>query len=211
MSTTSAICQHSATYLDVDETKCRTCGQSLTYPRRAPGPQDKKDRARDIRLLAGELRRRDELPVEVVEVSQLLMCHCCREMLAPENFHHRNIPTAAKRQFRSNRCRGCTSFRLRIKRQQDPESTRQRDRARRERYIGAFTPEQRQQEKERRGAAQDTAENRAAQTRRRARKAGIPVMIQTAGRLPTLVKPVCRVAATCPLRSYCTIEGKGVA
>ena len=207
MSTTSAICQHSATYLDVDETKCRTCGQSLTYPRRAPSPQDKKDRARDIRLLAGELRRRDELPVEVVQVSQLLMCHCCQKMLPQNDFHVNNHQAAKNRNYRAPRCRGCIAFRLRVKRQLNPERFRERGKERRARYQAALTPEQRELEKQRR----DTTRNAAAVKRYQARRAGTPVMVQKAGRPPIHIKPICRISEGCPLRRFCTIENKGLA
>ena len=94
MSSTSAICQHSATYLDVDEVKCWSCNTSLTYPARPPGPEDAKDRRRDVRILAGEHRRRDSSPVEVeAEVSQLL-CHCCQKMLPQNDFHVNNHQAA---------------------------------------------------------------------------------------------------------------------
>ena len=206
MSTTSAICQHSATYLDVDEVKCWSCNTSITYPARPPGPEDAKDRRRDVRILAGEHRRRDSSPVEVeAEVSQLL-CHCCRVMLPENDFYRNNHPTARKRNYRAPRCRGCTAFQLRVKRQLNPEGARQRGKERRARYQAALTPGQREMEKQRR----DTTGNASAVRRYQARRAGTPVMVQKAGRLPIHIKPICRVAASCPLREFCTVEGKGL-
>ena len=213
MSTTSAICQHSATYLDVDEVKCWSCNTSLTYPARPPGPEDEKDRRRGVRIAAGEHRRRDEpqaiqevVQAEVVEVSQLLMCHCCREMLAPGDFYRNNSPTARNRGFRAWRCRACTAFRLRVQRQLDPEGTRQRGKERRARYQAALTPGQREMEKQRR----DTTGNASAVRRYQARQDGRPVPLQRSGRLSLHIKPVCRVFQTCPLRPYCTAEAKGL-
>ena len=207
MSSTSAICQHSATYLDVDEVKCWSCNTSLTYPACPPGPEDAKDRRRDVRILAGEHRRRDSSPVEVeTEVSQLL-CHCCQKMLPQNDFHVNNHQAAKNRNYRAPRCRGCIAFRLRVKRQLNPEGARQRDQERRKRYLIALTPEQREQEKQRRGAA----ENALSQVRSRARKSGKQVPLQRAGRAPLHVKPVCRISEGCPLRRYCTIEAKGLA
>ena len=211
MSTTSAICQHSATYLDVDEVKCWSCNTSLTFPARPPGPEDVKNRRRDVRILAGEHRRRDSSPVEVeAEVSQLL-CHCCRVMLPENDFYRNNHPTARNRNYRAPRCRGCTAFRRRVQRQLDPEGTRQRDRARRERYLIALTPEQREPEKQRRGAASSKEANALAQVRSRARQDGRQVPLQRSGRLSLHVKPVCRIYRECPLREFCTTSAKGLA
>ena len=216
------VCQHKSVFLDEDETKCRVCSQSLTFPARPPAPADEKDRRRDRLAASGEKRRRDSSPVEdqvvtqhqdqevtperqAIPSTQLLTCSCCKEQLAQENFHHRNNPAAAKRLFRSYRCRGCVAFGNRIRRQQQPEAIRARDRQRAQRYYLSLTLAQKMQYRTSKEA------NNLATKRHRARQNGIPVLIQKAGRLPTLVKPICRVAATCPLRSYCTIEGKGVA
>ena len=214
-------CPHKSVFWDGDESKCRICGDSLSFPRRPPGPADERERRRDRLVASGEKRRRDSAPVEVQEIIQVaqevehsssarLLCNCCLEMLPPENFYASNHQAAKKRNYRAPRCRGCTSFQLRVKRQEDPEGFRERDRARRARYQESLTTEQRQQEKERRGAAQDTAENRAAQTRRRARQDGRKVLKQRSGRQPIYLKPICRVFQTCPLRPYCTVEAKGL-
>ena len=122
-----------------------------------------------------------------------------------ENFHHRNSPAAAKRLFRSHRCRGCVAFGNRIRRQQQPEAIRARDRQRAQQYYLSLTLVQKMQYRTSKEA------NNLATKRHRARQNGIPVLIQKAGRLPILVKPICRVAATCPLRSYCTVESKNLA
>ena len=201
-------CEHPAgsRFWDGDESKCRVCGDSVTFPRRVPTAQDARDRRRDARITAGEHRRRDESPVvEVQEVeaspsAPLLLCHCCKELLPANDFYRNNSQTARNRGYRASRCRGCTSFQLRVRRELNPEGTRQRDRARRERYIGALTPILRELEKQRR----DTTRNASAVKRYQARRAGTPVMVQKAGRLPIHIKPICRVAATCPLRTFCT-------
>ena len=67
------ICSHKSVFWDTDEWRCRTCRKSLTYPPRPPGLEDVKNRKRDVRIAAGEHRRRDSSPVEVeAEVEQLL-------------------------------------------------------------------------------------------------------------------------------------------
>ena len=40
-------------------------------------------------------------------------------------------------------------------------------------------------------------------SRHRARKEGREVLLQRRGKSPILLKPVCRVAMTCPLAPYC--------
>ena len=230
MSTTTVTCAHESTYLDIDELKCRTCGQSLTFPPHDPTDAEKKDRRRDIRIVSGEHHRiyspveqgieaqEDEAEQEVevqevvaeqeVEACPLLICHCCRAMLPPDSFYANNNPTARNRAFRAWRCRGCTSFQLRVKRQQDPEGFRERDRTRRTRYQESLTPEQKEWETQHRTGREA---NNAATNRYRARQDGTPVPLQRPGRLPIHVKPICRVFHTCPLRPYCTTEGKGLA
>ena len=208
-------CEHpaEATYWDGDEEKCRACGQSLTYPPRHPTAEDEKDRRRDARITAGEHRRRDESPVEVVEASPsapLLLCYCCREMLPPENFYTNNSRTARNRGYRAWRCRPCAAFQLRVRRELNPEGTRQKDRARREQYVGALNPILREQERQRRGAAENTAGNALAQVRSRARQSGRPVPLQRAGRSPLWVKQICRISEGCPLRPFCSTEAKGL-
>ena len=146
MSTASAICQHSATYLDVDEVKCWSCNTSLTYPRRAPGPEDERERRRNTRIAAGEHRRRDSSPVEVEAEVEQLLCHCCRMLLAPGDFYRNNSPRARARGYRAWRCRGCTSFRLRVQRELKPEAHQAAETGRgAQRYlIDDMTPEQRE-------------------------------------------------------------------
>ena len=84
------VCQHKSVFWDEDEEKCRACGQSLTYPPRAPGLEDLKSRKRDVRIAAGEHRRRDSSPVEVEAEVEQLLCHCCRMLLAPDDFYRNN-------------------------------------------------------------------------------------------------------------------------
>ena len=174
-------CPHKVVYLDEDETKCRVCSQSLTFPARPPGLEDEKDRRRDARIIAGESHRRYtrvEVEQDTQASTQLLKCFCCKELLSPENFYANNSPTARNRAFRSWRCRNCASFRSRTQRAQNPEAYRLRDRTRRTQYQESLTVEQKQQEKERR----NKTGNAAAQTRRRARQDGIPVPLQRPGR-----------------------------
>ena len=204
-------CQHKSVFLDEDEEKCRACGQSLTYPRRAPGPEDARNRKRDTRIAIGENHRRYtpveqeiiqvEAEVEASPSTRLLPCSCCKEMLPPDSFYARNSPAARNREYRASRCRGCTAFRLRVKRQQDPEGMRQLDRERRERYLKSLTPEQREQETKYNRTSREA--NTAATQRYRARKEGRGVLKQRRGKNPVLLKPVCRVADTCPLAPYC--------
>ena len=224
MGITTVACAHESTYFDVDEWRCRTCGASLTYPARAPGPEDVKDRQRDSRITAGEAHRVHR-PAEVVEAVQeqvqedvevdppapSLLCHCCKAMLPPESFYVSNRQGSKSRGFRAPRCRGCTAFQLRVMRQQDPEGIRERDRARRERYIQALTPEQKEGEKQRRRKNQKTGANAAAQVRSRTRQDGRGVPLQRPGRLSLHIKPICRIAEMCPLREFCTTSAKGLA
>ena len=221
-------CQHKTVFWDEDEWRCRTCSQSLSFPARPPGPEDEIDLKKARRITAGEHRRLTLTPVEdqdqvviqdqvvlperqAIPSTQLLICHCCMAMLPQENFHHRNSTAAAKRQFRSNRCRPCTAFQLRVQRQLDPERTRQRDQERRARYQAALTPGQRDLEKQRRGAAGNKMGNALAQVRSRARQDGRGVPKQRPGRPSLHIKPVCRIYRGCPLREYCTTEAKGLA
>ena len=255
-----AICQHSATYVDEDEIKCRSCNSSITFPRRVPTVEDERARKHDLSArhryqdtsavevedqedqedqgqeevqepvveAVVEVQEQVEVPevVEVVEEVQeqvqeaveveviqhadgvsapSLLCTCCKQAMAPEAFHVSNRPGAKSRGYRAARCRPCTAFANRTRRQQDPEGVRQRDKERADRYRGAWTPEQRMKYRT------TKAKNNLAAKRHRARLAGIPVLIQTAGRLPTLVKPVCRIYQGCPLRQFCTVEGKNLA
>ena len=192
----TSTCTHESVLWDVDEYRCRTCSRSLTFPTRPPGPEDAKNRRRDSR------RKVEDMQVEVEETeeteeetTQLLICHCCKEMLPLDSFHVRNHPAAEIRHFRASRCVGCTAFRLRVRRQQDPDGMRSRDRERRN--PGQPRPAT---------TAETIAANTAAGQRYRARQAGRPVLKQRRGKLSIHVKPICRVFETCPLRSYCTVE-----
>ena len=207
MSTTSAICQHSATYLDVDEVKCRACSQSMTYPRRPPGPEDEQGRRRDTRIASGEHRRRDSSPVEVEAEVEQLLCHCCRMLLAPGDFYRNNSPRARHRGYRAWRCKGCTSFRLRVQRELKPEAIRQQGRERRQRMIDDMTPEQREH-----GRKKTTRKDNASAVKRyQARKSGTPVPLRRAGRTPLYLKQICRISESCPLRRFCSTESKNLA
>ena len=163
---------------------------------------------------AGEKHRVTE-PVEVEPVEPisppvpLLACKCCRETLPLGSFA-RNIKNTNRFQ-RARWCRACTAFRLRIRRQQDPERFRAKGRERRERHATNMTPERKAAAKLYRASESVRQSTNAAAARYKARQAGIPVLIQKAGRLPVFIKAVCRISEGCPLRPYCTIEGKGLA
>ena len=232
MSTTTAICEHpaAARFWDIDEMRCRNCGQSISYPPRLPSAEDARDRRRDARIVSGEHHRRTYAPVqeqEVVEVehgvqehgvqplqeadtqasTQLLPCHCCKQMLPPDNFYADNSAKAAKRLFRAPRCRPCTSFRLRIERERNPEAIRRRDRVRAEGYREKARAEGRAPT----ATKASTAANTLASQRYRARLDGRAVPLQRPGRLPVFLKPICKIFAGCPLRKYCTVESKNLA
>ena len=216
-------CQHppASRYLDSDEIICRLCTTSLSFPPRPGTPDDHLELKRDIRTIAGEKHRVTPAQVaqEVQEVqvvhevvqevqdveARFLACTCCHQLLPLDSFHNRNSRKAANRFFRSHKCRGCTAFQLRMKRQQNPE-LRERDRQRQARYQAGLTPEQR----ERQRLTRDKSENPSAVKRYQSRQRGIPVLIRAAGRVAVHVKPACRVAATCPLKIYCTVEVKGL-
>ena len=197
--------------------RCRLCTASLSYPTRPPTPDDTRKLERDKRTTAGEKHRTTPVQdveaqdveaqdVEVQDVeARFLACTCCHQLLPPDSFHNRNSPKAATRFFKAHKCKGCTAFQLRVKRQQNPE-LRERQRQRQARYQAALTPEQRERQRQTR----DTSANPSAVRRYQARQRGIPVLIQTAGRVAVHTKPICRVAATCPLKIYCTVEGKGL-
>ena len=135
----------------------------------------------------------------------LLRCSCCEQMLPALSFTVRNHESAKNRQYRASICRPCKAFRLRVRREQNPEAARARDRQRGEKFRaenpGYFnqskTPAQRE-------------DNRLAVARLAARQSGKPVMRQRPGRLAVLQKPICRVFESCPLRQYCTVEQKGL-
>ncbi len=135
---------------------------------------------------------------------RLLRCSCCKEEKPQFCFGgaSRNVYRAS----RQNQCRGCDAFRRRIKRQQRGPEITERDRLRAKEYRENMTPEQRARYRT------PKESGNAAHRRWYAREAkGRPVPKQRAGRIPLLVKPACRIAASCPLRDYCTSESKGLA
>ena len=152
-------------------------------------------------LLAVNANGRHSLPP--FTPPRLLECTCCRELL-PQFCFSRNA-RAAHRERRNAMCRGCLAFRERVKREERPETVRAIDRQRQATWRAGLTPEQRK------AKAPSKAAVNAAGQRYRARQNGRGVLKQRAGRQPILVKPICRVAAVCPLRDYCTTEGKGLA
>ena len=139
-----------------------------------------------------------------------LPCLCCRELLPLDSFSARNNPAAKSREFRASYCRACMAFRSRVKRESDPEGARQRSRQYRQTFLANLTPEQQDAYRQQRAAQPKDAVN-AAGRRYQARKHGKNVLKQRPGRAAILLKPVCRVFETCPLRPYCTTEGKGLA
>ena len=223
MSTTA--CQHppAAQYLDVDETRCRACATSLTFPRRPPTPGDAKDRQRDLLISGGEKRRVTEpLEVEDQEVTQhqvqevlperqdtdtqaipstpSLVCTCCKLTLPLKEFST-NL-RALKRAQHSYQCRGCQAFRSRLGRELNPEETRRKGRERRQRYTANLTPEQQAAAKLRRRESLESTNS--ASRRYYARNArGRPVPKQRQGRPVLLLKVICRIRDNCPLASYC--------
>ena len=66
-----ATCQHKSVFLDEDETKCRTCSASITFPRRAPALDDRQELKRDIRTTAGEKRRTTPVEDQEFEVQEV--------------------------------------------------------------------------------------------------------------------------------------------
>ena len=136
---------------------------------------------------------------------RLLRCSCCQELLPQFCYSVRNNESSRNREFRASQCRGCMAFRLRVRREQNPDGVRARDRARQGVWYGGLSVE-------RKATLTKTpkADNNAAVRRYYARTKGRKVMKQARGRSPILLKPICRVADSCPLRSYCTVESKGL-
>ena len=182
-------CPHPAgsRYWDLDEERCRLCSQSITYPAREPGPQDKR----------GYIP-----PVEPVE--KTLLCTCCHQILPLDAFGLNRA--ASHREQRAYACRVCAAFRQRMKRKADGPAVRKRDRSRMRAYLDK--PEKRAAHNETVKTHRET--QNAAGRRRNARDKGIPVPIQRAGRAPIYLKQVCRISENCPLREFCTTENKGL-
>ena len=222
LTNTATTCQHPAgsRYLDVDEIKCRLCNQSLTFPPRAPGPQDEKDYSPPIppetysyddgtaaclacRTLQtpavgdnGIARCTEEDCGRVL----LLRCNCCKATLHVSDFYTDNQrPT---RENRGMKCRRCIAFYSLARRTANPEEHRARNAAysrkiQRERVEGkrppvheSRTPEQKQR----------TAQ---ANTRARMRESGIPVPKRKSGGNAIYLTQVCRIKDTCPLARFC--------
>ena len=133
---------------------------------------------------------------------RLLSCSCCKSMLPQFSFSKQ--AKMVNREGRNSACKGCLAFRSRIRREQRPEEIRAKDRLRMAEYWRTA------QAKGRQRSPTSPADSAAAAKRHRARKAGRDVLLQRPGRSPMLMKPVCRVAASCPLRSFCSVESKGV-
>ena len=212
-------CQHERTYRDEDEEKCRSCHRSLTYPPRPPMEiilscigcrLSQKGEVLDGKAICH--RCYDTLlVVDADGTHQLpprkLLCTCCKTWLDQGDFYHDT--TMSHRDYKTSWCRGCTAFRRKVQREQDPEPNRARarDHSRKiqaERVAGtrppihaSLSPEQK-------------AKKRLAVKRVQARAAGQPVLLLRPGREAVHSKPICRIAAACPLREYCTTEKKGL-
>ena len=205
-------CQHPALAIhwDTDEWKCRNCGWSLSFPPRPPGADEKRPLPggayrgpRDEVGVTEAEEEKDEAPDEAPDADDkcLLRCSCCRQSLPVSSFGRRNNPAAKNREYRQSRCRVCTAFQLRARRQQDPERFKTRDRERRERWLLSLPPDL--QAAQRNHGRNDTEANNAASKRYKARQAGVPVLLQRRGRPPIHLAPVCRVSASCPLAGFC--------
>lgn len=91
------------------------------------------------------------------------------------------------------------AFRLRAKRQENPEAVREIDRSRRQTYVnkpGKLAEHARD-------AREDRENQNAAGRRRNARVRGVPVPKQRQGAKPIYLKQICRISASCPLAIYC--------
>lgn len=132
-----------------------------------------------------------------------LRCSCCKEH--KPQFCFGGATSNTYREGRANQCRGCTAFQRRVRRQQRGPEVTERDRLRAKEYRAGLTPEQKAKYR-----VSEKAHN-ASRRRWYARKVqGRAVPKQRAGRIPLLVKPMCRIAASCPLRKFCTVESKGI-
>ena len=126
---------------------------------------------------------------------RLLPCACCKSMLPPYCFSRQ--AKMLRREGRNSTCRGCVAFRSRVRREQRSDEIRERDRLRMAEYWERAKADGRQR------PPADKAATAAATQRHRARKEGREVLLQRRGKSPILLKPVCRVAMTCPLAPYC--------
>ena len=149
-----------------------------------------------------------EVLVEAQEPhTKLLSCSCCKLMLPLDSFHNRNSPKAAKRLFRAHRCRGLHGVR-----NAGEATTKSRIKGADAAKAGALPG---------RVNARKTGAGKAAPRHVRANASAVKavsieatrnpgVWSEKAGRVAVHVKPACRVAATCPLKIYCTVEVKGL-
>ena len=126
---------------------------------------------------------------------RILPCACCKSMLPPYCFSRQ--AKMLRREGRNSTCRGCVAFRSRVRREQRSDEIRERDRLRMAEYWERAKADGRQR------PPADKAATAAATQRHRARKEGRGVLLQRRGKSPILLKPVCRVAMTCPLAPYC--------
>ena len=183
-------CQHTTTFFDVDETKCRSCGRSLTFPPRAPAPNEKAGN----NVVVGREGPRKKPPS--------LICTCCQKTLPATAFNSfaRNVHRGGK----ANLCRVCDNFRQRVYRLRDPEGYRRRTSANQTRFLARMSPDEKRQYQQLTPAGKQA--NAEADKRRRARQQGRPVMLQRAGRPAVHIKQICRVSASCPLRKFCTTD-----
>ena len=216
MSTTTEACHHppAARYWDTDEERCRVCTTSLTFPPRAPEPDDTTELKRDKRITAGEKHRVTAVEVAEVEVAEvevaevgLLRCSCCRLSLVPEDFSARNDPTAKNRAYRAWACRRCQAAKVRAKRESALEGFRERDRLRSAGRWAALTPARREAVKQKR---QESREHFNAATRRyQARKKGVSIPLRYRGGI-RIHTARCPISPGCPLGESCTIQAKGL-
>ena len=128
-----------------------------------------------------------------------LACSCCHFVLPQFSFNFNK--KAVNRESRDYYCRACGAFRQRVRREQQgdymqSESRRRAEAVKRKREAGELPP------------LEMTAERReavnAAGRRYRARQTGRAVPKQRPGRPVIHFKPICRIGASCPLRSYCS-------
>ena len=132
---------------------------------------------------------------------RILPCACCKSTLPQFSFSKQT--KMVNREGRNSNCRGCLAFKGRVRREQRLDEIRERDRLRMGEYWA-------KDDERRKRPPNNRAASAAATRRYRARKEGKGVLLQRRGKTPILLKPVCRVAASCPLRSFCTVESKGL-
>ena len=75
-------CSHESVYLDIDELRCRTGSESVSFPPHTPGLEDEKDLRRDSKVAGGE-KRRVSKPLEVVVRIGEISCVACHLQQQP--------------------------------------------------------------------------------------------------------------------------------